>query len=445
MTVPEQHTTTQRALARVGDGGPRVPHVVIVGGGFGGLEAAKALRGADVRITVVDRRNHHLFQPLLYQVATAVLSPADIAEPIRGILRKQRNATVLLAEAKEVDLAGKRIRCGERWLEYDYLVLAAGMTNSWFGHDDWVEHAPGLKTLDDALDVRRRVLMAFERAEWCANPDLRRKLLTFVVVGGGATGVELAGALCEISRQTLLDDFRHIEPSETRVVLVEGGPRLLPGFGGNLSDSARTGLTKVGVEVRLGERVEKVDADGVVLSSQSKVADERIEAATVLWAAGVAAEPIGGALGVELDRQGRVVVGPDCAIPGHPEVFVVGDLAHFAHDPKTDGPLAGVAPVAIQQGRHVGKCIRRDRRSMTRTPFRYFDKGTMATIGRRRAVAESMGIRMSGLLAWVAWLFIHLMFLVGFRNRAVVLFAWAWSYFTFQRNARLIRESDEVL
>jgi NADH dehydrogenase len=444
VTVPSEHTTTQRELARV-EGTPRVPHVVIVGGGFGGLQTARALKRADVRITVVDRRNHHLFQPLLYQVASAVLSPADIAQPIRGILRKQRNATVLLAEAREVDVDARRIRCGDRWLEYDYLVLAAGMRNSWFGHDEWEADAPGLKTIDDALNIRRRVLLAFEKAEWCANPDERRKLLTFVVVGGGATGVELAGALSEISRKTLLDDFRHIDPRDTRVILVEGGSKLLPMLSGNLPDAARKALMKVGVEVRLGERVEKVDRDGVVVSSQSKLSDERIEAATVLWAAGVEAEPIGSQLGVPLDRSGRVIVGSDCSIPGHPEVMVLGDLAHFAHG--LDGPLAGVAPVAIQQGRCVAKNIRRDRQSMTRLPFKYFDKGSMATIGRRRAVAESMGIRMTGLIAWLAWLVIHLMFLVGFRNRAVVLLQWSWSYFTFQRNARIIREDarDSVL
>ncbi len=444
MTVLEEHTTTQHELGRV-EGTPRVPHVVIVGGGFGGLQTAMALKRKAVRVTVVDRRNHHLFQPLLYQVASAVLSPADIATPIRGVLRRQRNATVLLAEAREIDLEGKRIQCGERWLEYDYLVLAAGMRNSWFGHDDWEAHAPGLKTLDDALNIRRRVLMAFEKAEWTANPDARRKLLTFVVVGGGATGVELAGALSEISRQTLLSDFRHIDPQETRVILIEGGSKLLPMFSGTLPDAARKALMKVGVEVRLGERVQTVDEDGVVVSSQSKVKDERIEAATVLWAAGVAAEPIGAKLGVPLDRTGRVIVEPDCSLPGHPEVFVIGDGAHYAHG--VDAPLPGVAPVAIQQGRATARNIGRDRRSMTRVPFKYFDKGSMATIGRSRAVAESMGIRMTGLIAWLAWLFIHLMFLVGFRNRAVVLLQWSWSYFTFQRNARIIREDaqDSVL
>jgi len=361
------------------------------------------------------------------------------------VLRKQRNAVVLLAEAREVDLDGKRIRCGERWLEYDYLVLSAGMTNSWFGHDEWAPHAPGLKTLDDALEIRRRVLLAFEKAEWCANPDERRKLLTFVVVGGGATGVELAGALSEISRQTLLSDFRHIDPGETRVILVEGGSKVLPMMSGDLPDAARRALMKVGVEVRLGERVEAIDPDGVVVSSQSLVKDLRIDAATVLWAAGVRAEPIGAALGVPLDRAGRVLVEPDCSVPGRPEVFVIGDGAHFAHG--REGPLPGVAPVAIQQGRLVARNLRRDRRSMTRQSFKYFDKGSMATIGRSRAVAESMGIRMTGLVAWVAWLVIHLMFLVGFRNRAVVLLQWAWSYFTFQRNARIIREDarDSVL
>jgi len=414
--------------------------VVIVGGGFGGLEAARRLARARVRVTLVDRRNHHLFQPLLYQVASAVLSAPDIASPIRGVLRRQRNATVLLAEATDVDLQGRRIRCGERWLEYDFLVLAAGATNSWFGHDDWAEHAPGLKTLEDALEIRRRVLMAFEKAEWCANPDERARLLTFVVVGGGPTGVELAGALSEIARHALLQDFRHIDPAEARVVLVEGGDRLLAGFSGYLPERARDALERIGVEVRLGQRVATIDGRGV------RIGDERISAATVLWAAGVAAEPIGGALQAPLDRGGRVIVQPDLSVPGHPEVMVIGDLAHFAHG--LERPLPGVAPVAIQQGRHAAKNIVGDAAGKPRTTFAYRDKGTMATIGRSRAVAESMGLRMTGLTAWFAWLFIHLLFLIGFRNRLVVMIQWAWSYFTFQRTSRLIpqgRDPESVL
>ncbi len=428
-----QHRETQSDLARV-DGKAQVPHVVIVGGGFGGLAAAKALRDKPVRVTLVDKRNHHLFQPLLYQVASAVLSPSDIAEPFRAILRRQTNASVLLAEARQIDLGGRRIRCGERWLEYDSLILAAGMVNSWFGHGDWEEHAPGLKSLDDALEMRRRILLAFERAEWCANPDERRRLLTFVVVGGGPTGVELAGALSEIARQTLLDDFRNIDPQDARVLLVEGGPGVLAGFSDPLPAKALKQLEAVGVEALLGERVTAIDARGVVLGSQ------RIEAATVLWGAGVSAARLGAELGVELDRAGRVLVEEDLSIRGHREVMVVGDLAHFAHGGAV---LPGVAQVAIQGGRHAARNLLADLRGAPRKPFRYRDLGSMATVGRKKAVADAFGLKLSGLIAWLAWLFVHLMALVGFRNRLVVLAQWAWSYFTFERNARLIRSESE--
>ena len=427
------HTTTQRELARV-DGAANVPHVVIVGGGFGGLAAAKALRKAPVRVTLVDRRNHHLFQPLLYQVASAVLSPSDIAEPIRAVLRRQRNASVLLADVTDVDLEDRRLRCGDRWLEYDSLIVAAGVENHWFGNDEWAAHAPGLKSLDDALEMRRRVLLAFERAEWCANPAERARLLTFVVVGAGPTGVELAGALSEIARHTLLDDFRNIDPSEARVVLVEGGDRVLPGFAEPLPAKAQRHLAQVGVEVRLDTRVTAVDAGGVRLGS------ERIEASTILWAAGVRAAPLGARLGAELDGQGRVLIQPDLSLLHRPEVMVIGDMAHFAHE--LDAPLPGVAQVALQMGRHCARNLAADRMGRPREPFRYLDLGSMATIGRRLAVADLRGLRFGGLLAWLAWLFVHLMALVGFRNRLVVLTQWAWSYFTLERNARLIR-SDE--
>ena len=434
------HFQTQTALERV-DGSPRTPHVVIVGGGFGGLQTARKLRRARVQVTVVDRSNHHLFQPLLYQVASAVLSPGDIAEPIRGVLRKQKNSSVLLAEVGGVDLDAKRVRCGERWVEYDYLVLAAGVKTSYFGHDEWAAEAPGLKTLNDALEIRRRILMAFERAEWSANPDERRRLLTFVVVGGGPTGVELAGALSEIARDALLDDFRNIDPSEARVILVEGNERILRAFPDTLPDKALRALRKVGVEVRLGERVTRLDERGVIVGT------EEIEAETVLWAAGIQAEPIGANLDVPLDRSGRVIVEQDLSIPGHPDVFVIGDLAHFAHG--LDHALPGVAQVALQMGACTAANIRKTLAGKPRKSFRYKDLGSMATIGRSRAIAVVFGLKLSGLLAWLAWLFVHLMALVGFRNRLIVLTQWAWSYFTYERNSRLIRrpddESDSVL
>jgi NADH dehydrogenase len=436
----QDHLSTQETLARVG-GKPNIPHVVVVGGGFGGLQVTKKLRRAKVEVTLVDRSNHHLFQPLLYQVASAVLSPGDIAEPIRGILRGQRNASVLLAEVRDLDVEARRIRCGARWLEYDYLVLAAGVRTAYFGHDDWEQTAPGLKTINDALKIRRRVLMAFERAEWNANPDERRRLLTFVVVGGGPTGVELAGALSEIARDALLGDFRNIDPTEARVVLVEANQKILRSFPGKLPDKALRALQKVGVEVRLGAQVTRLDQRGVV------VGGEEIQAETVLWAAGVHAEPIGSRLGVPLDSTGRVIVEEDLSIPGHPEVFVIGDLAHFEHG--LDRPLPGVAQVALQMGSRTARNIRRTLADKTRQPFRYRDLGSMATIGRSRAIAVIFGLKMSGLIAWLVWLFVHLLALVGFRNRLIVMTQWAWSYFTYERNNRLIRgpedETDSVL
>ncbi len=406
------------------------PRVIIIGGGFGGLTAAKALARAPVDLTLVDRRNHHLFQPLLYQVAIAALSPGEIASPIRWILRRQANVRVLLAEAKQVDVARRTVLLtAGGTLEYDYLIVAAGATHAYFGHDEWRERAAGLKTLDDALTIRRRVLLAFERAELEPDADRRRRLLTFVVIGGGATGVELAGALAELSRHALAHEFRSIHPDTARIVLIEGGPDVLPAFLPPLRAFARGALKKLGVEVRTGATVTSVDDDAV------QVGGERLQAATVLWAAGVAAAPIGRELGAPVDRAGRVLVEPDLSIPGHPEVFVIGDLASVTQDGR---PLPGVAPVAMQEGEHVARLIR----DTSRRAFRYHNPGDMATIGRAAAVADFGRFRLTGWIAWVAWLFVHIMKLTGFRNRLVVLVQWAWAYFTYQRSIRLITGED---
>jgi NADH:ubiquinone reductase (H+-translocating) len=408
-----------------------LPRVVIVGGGFGGLAAAKALKGAPVRLTLVDRWNHHLFQPLLYQVASAILSPEEIALPIRRILRSQANAEVVMAEVFAVDTEHHTLRLADgRSLDFDLLVLAAGATHSYFGRNEWSELAPGLKSLEDALGIRRRVLTAFEQAEHESDPEIRRTWITFVIVGGGATGVELAGTLKEMARLSLPKDFRHIHTGRARVILVEAGPCILPSFGEGLCDKAVESLERIGVEVRLGQSVTGIDAQGVHLG------DEFIPTRTVLWAAGVAASPLGQSLGVPLDRAGRVIVEPDLSIPGHPEVFVIGDLAHFVHG--LERPLPGVAPVAVQQGRFVATVIRSDLASRPRGAFRYRDKGSMATIGRRAALAQIGPFRFAGVLAWLAWLFVHLMQLVGFRNRVFVFFDWLWAYVTTQHRARLI-------
>ncbi len=412
------------------------PHVVIVGGGFGGLEAAKALRRAPVQVTLVDRRNHHLFQPLLYQVATAALSPAQIAAPLRSILRKQRNATVLLAEARGFDLAARELVLADGKLGYDFLVVAAGASHAYFGHDEWAGVAPGLKSIEDAIEIRRRILVAYEAAERETDPGRRKALLTFIVVGGGPTGVELAGALAEISRQTLLRDFRHIDPSSARVLLVEGGPRVLGPFPEPLSQKALEQLVRLGVEVKTGATVTHIDKSAVTIGA------ERIPAHTVLWAAGVAASPLGKALGAPLDRAGRVLCEKDLTLPGRAEVFVVGDLCACLHD--TGKPLPGVAPVAMQQGRYVAAAILASLRGQARAPFHYSDKGNLATIGRAAAVADFGSWRISGFLAWMAWLTIHIFFLIGFRNRLLVLFEWAWAYVTHQRGARLITGAVEV-
>ncbi|MGH2532591.1 MAG: NAD(P)/FAD-dependent oxidoreductase [Thermomicrobiales bacterium] len=418
------------------------PHVVIVGGGFGGLNAARALKDAPVEVTVVDRRNHHLFQPLLYQVATATLSPADIASPIRSVLRKQQNIKVLLAEARAVDVAQREVVLdgGDR-LPYDYLILAAGARrSSYFGHDEWEQFAPGLKTLEDALAIRRRILLSFEAAERADDEATRQRLLSFVVVGGGPTGAELAGAIGEISRYSLARDFDNIDPRTARIYLLEAGPRIMPMFPEKLANKAAEFLRQLGVTVRTGAMVTAVEPDGV------RLGDERIVAHTIIWAAGVTAAAIGKTLGVELDRSGRVHVQTDLTIPGHPEVFVVGDLATM---PGTDGqPLPGVAPVALQQGRHAAANIRHVIAGEPMAAFHYKDRGTLATIGRNRAIADVGPAKLSGFIAWLAWLFIHIVNLIGFRNRAVVMVHWVWSYLTFQRGARLITgpsPTDEAL
>jgi len=405
--------------------------VVIIGGGFGGLEAAKALRKAGVRITLLDRQNHHLFQPLLYQVAAAALSPADIAEPLRHILRNQDNAEVILTEVKSIETANKRVITADGPVEYDYLIVAAGARHSYFGRDEWEKFAPGLKSLDDALNIRQRMLMAFEIAEKTQDDAEREAAMTFVVVGGGPTGVEMAGAIAEIARVTLIKDFRHIDSSQARVYLIESGPEILQAFSGELPVSGLKQLTALGVDVRLNRKVEAISEAGVTLTGGEKIA-----AKTVVWAAGNAASPLGASLGVPLDRQGRVVVQEDCSIPGHPEVFVIGDQAHFAVGEAR--PLPGLSPVAMQQGRHVARNIIAILRGQPTTRFEYRDKGIMATIGRNAAVAEMGSVRISGIVAWLAWLFIHIVFLVGFRNRLAVLFNWAYAYITYGRGARLI-------
>jgi NADH dehydrogenase len=409
---------------------PDRPCVLIVGAGFGGLYAARALKNAPVQITVIDRRNHHLFQPLLYQVATAGLSPGDIAYPIRGILGRQQNVSVLLAEAVGVDLAARRVKLRDGEIPYDYLILAPGVRHAYFGHNDWERWAPGLKTLEDALEIRRRILLGFEKAERESDETRRRGLLTFAIVGGGPTGVELAGAIAEISRQVMVRDFRAIDPREARIVLIEGGPRILPAYPEDLSAKAEAQLKRIGVEVWTGSVVTAVDASGVIVKGA------KVPAATTLWAAGVEASPLARSLGVELDRAGRVNVQPDLTVPGHPEVFVIGDLAALRD--KDGKLLPGVAPVAIQQGRHAARSILRASRGLPPGPFRYLDRGSLATIGRAAAVADFGWIKFSGFFAWLSWLFIHIFFLIGFRNRFIVMFEWAWAYFTYQRAARLI-------
>ncbi len=406
------------------------PHVVIVGGGFGGLNAAKALADAPVRITVVDRRNHHLFQPLLYQVATAALSPADIAAPIRRVLRKQDNVEVILADVTAIDAANRQVVFGDGRLEYDYLILATGASHAYFGHDEWEGVAPGLKSLEDALTIRRRVLLAFEEAERTTDQEARRALMTFVVVGGGPTGVEMAGALAEMARRTLANEFDRIDPATATVILIEGLDRLLPPFPATLGDNACQTLESLGVRVRTRSMVTHIDAGGVTIG------EERIPARTVVWAAGVKASPVAASLGVELDRAGRVPVNPDLSIPGHPEIFVIGDLASIM---KRDGqPIPGIAPAAIQGGKWAAANIQRVIAGQPSRPFRYRDLGNMAVIARNEAVVHARGIKLTGFVAWLAWAIVHVINLIGYRSRIQVTTQWLWSYVTSQRGARLI-------
>jgi NADH dehydrogenase len=408
------------------------PNVVIVGAGFGGLEAAKALSRVAVDVTVIDRQNHHCFQPLLYQVATAALSPAEIAWPIRHMLRQQRNATVFMAEVEAVDLAARFVQTGAGPVSYDYLVLATGATHSYFGHDEWAEFAPGLKRIEDATRIRRRILLAFERAELAGDDAERQRLLTFVIVGGGATGVEMAGAIAEIARQTLAKDFRRIDPRSSRIILLEAGARILPTLPEDLSSYAERALTRMGVDVRTSTRVTGCDRRGVELEHG------RIDAGAVIWAAGVVASPAASWLAAEHDRAGRVLVRPDLSVPGHPEVFVIGDAA--AVRGENGQPVPGVAPAAKQMGRYVGRLIAARIEGKSLPAFRYRNLGELATIGRRAAVVKFGRLQLKGFIGWLFWSLAHIYFLIGVKNRFIVAFTWLWDYVTFQRGARLITE-----
>jgi len=413
------------------------PRIVIVGAGFGGLRAAESLARLAVDITIVDRKNHHTFQPLLYQVATAGLSPAEIAAPIREILHRHKNIEVLLGEVAGIDLERRTVKVHDYELPYDYLVLAAGATHAYFGHEEWEPLAPGLKTVEDALEIRRRILLAYELAEREAALSGTHRPLNFVVVGAGPTGVELAGTLAEIARKSLPKNFQNIDPARTRILLVEAGPSILNSYPEDLRASAVRQLEHLGVEVRTNSAVSEVS------SGEVRIGNDSVPAEVVLWAAGVAASPLGRALGVPLDRAGRVSVEPDLSVPGRREVFVIGDLA--AIKDERGKMLPGVAPVAMQQGTWVGRQIRADLAGKTREPFHYFDKGSLATIGRAAAIADFGRLHLSGWLAWVTWLFVHIMFLIGFRNRLLVMVQWAWSYFTFQRSAWIITGEQRVM
>ncbi len=430
------------------------PRVVVVGGGFAGLNAAKTLRNAPVRVTVLDRKNHHTFQPLLYQVALAVLSPAEIASPIRNILRRGKHTEVLLGEVTGFDLEKRLVRTQALDLPYDFLIVAAGATHAYFGHPEWEQYAPGLKTLEDATEIRGRVLFAFEQAEREAFAHRATPPLNFVVIGAGPTGVELAGAISDISRHYMERDFRNIDPAKARIILLEGGPRVLPAYPPDLSASAERQLREMGVEVRTNALVTNVEP-GVV-----SVGQEKIPASVILWSAGVSASPLGRMLGAATDRAGRVLVEPDLSVPGHPEVFVVGDLAaarwldHSGSAEKTEPAITdkdkttrfvpGLAPAAIQMGKFAGRQVKRSLEGKPREAFHYWDKGTLATIGRSRAVADFGRIHVSGYFAWLSWLFIHLMFLIGFRNRILVMAEWAWAYVTYNHGARLITEPKQA-
>ncbi len=421
--------------------------MVIVGGGFGGLTAAQALKHAPVDVLLIDKRNHHLFQPLLYQVATAALSPADIAAPIRKVLRRQRNAEVLLAEVTGIDTAARTVSVGTHPIAYDYLILAAGATHSYFSNPEWERHAPGLKTIEDATEIRRRFLLAFESAEVEGDAEARRAALTFVIVGGGPTGVELAGAIAEISHSVIPMDFRRVDTRTARVVLVEALPRILPAMPEKCSADAKQQLEEMGVEVLLNTRVTRVDESGVVAGDRGEAI---IAARNVFWAAGVKASPLGALLGAECDRAGRVMVQADLSVAAHPEVFVIGDMA-AAKDPRTGALVPGVAQGALQGGRHAARIIAAEtaarqagREAASRSAFIYVDKGNMATIGRYRAVADIAGRRLRGFVAWLIWSFIHVLFLINFRSRLAVMFSWVWTYLFFDRGARLITGNSEL-
>ena len=406
------------------------PRVVIVGAGFGGLEAAKRLACEQVRVTVIDRTNYHLFQPLLYQVATAALSPADIASPVRAVLSKCKNTEVMLAEVTGIDIDAKKVKLTDGEVDYDYLILATGARHSYFGHPEWEKFAPGLKSLEDAVEIRRRILMAFEYAERTPDEAARKAAMTFVIIGGGPTGVEMAGASAEIARYTLAKDFRHIDPSQARVILVEGEPLVLAAYPDDLRRSAMKQLADLGVEVRTGIHATNLSDQGL------QIGDEFIPCRVKIWAAGNNASFVGRSLGVPVDRVGRVMVNNDLTVPNHPEIQVIGDLANFPY--QTGEPLPGVSPVAMQQGRHAARNILMMIDGEKPQRFWYFDKGSMATIGRNKAVADLRFLHLVGMPAWLAWLFVHIIFLVGFRNRLAVLFQWAWAYLSFNKGARLI-------
>jgi NADH dehydrogenase len=417
---------------------PGQHHVVIIGGGFGGLSAARKLKHAPVQVTLIDRCNYHLFQPLLYQVATGSLSPANIAEPLRNILKRQANAHVLLAEATRIDAANRRVILSDGVIEYDTLIVAAGSSHTYFGHEEWAKYAPGLKTIDDATEMRSRILLAFEAAERESDPIKLQEWMTFVIVGGGPTGAELAGALGEIARDTLRQNFRDIDPKKTRIVLVEGADRVLPTYPSSLSEAARGMLARLGVTIRTGSIVTDI-REHLVTIREGNVS-EQIPTRTILWAAGVLGSPLGPLLsrdtGAPADKAGRIIVEPDLTVPGHPEIFVVGDLANFSH--QTGKPLPGVAQPAIQQGKYVARAIERRLQGETIPPFHYFDKGNLGVIGRGAAVADLNRLRLSGIPAWLIWIFIHLLYIVEFQNRLLILLQWSWLYVTYDRSARLI-------
>ena len=435
-TTANDTLSTPKSLESVPTNVPTViPRVVIVGAGFGGLQAAKALRDAPVHVTVIDRQNHHVFQPLLYWVATAGLSPADITSPIRGILRYQKNTEVLMAEVTGVDLEQQRVLLGDRAVPYDYLVLATGAHDQYFGHSAWEHEAPGLKSIVDALSIRRKILLAFEAAELETDPQRIQALLTFVLVGAGPTGVEMAGAIAELAHKALAPDFRHIDTTATRILLIEAAPRILAAFPEPLARKTQKRLAHMGVEVRTNAPVSAIDDQGVVAG------DERIAAHTIIWTAGVSASPAGTWLGAEVDRAGRVKVNEGLSIPGRPNVFVLGDTASITQDGK---PLPGVAPVAMQAGRYVAALItHRVRGEAMNKPFHYRTKGNLATVGRSYAIVDLGKLRLTGFIAWVMWLVVHIYYLIGFRNRLITLFQWAWTYFTYARDARLITVENE--